>query len=62
MTYKKILIILALVFCLPIKSFANTEDDILKEDIYKSIEESVDGRLIYQAHIKTLYGLIDIFF
>lgn len=60
MTYKKILIILALVFCLPIKSFANTEDDILKEDIYKAIEESVDGRLIYQAHIKTLYGLSDI--
>lgn len=51
---------MALVFCLPIKSYANTEDEILKEDIYKAIEESVDGRLIYQVNIKSLYGLSDI--
>lgn len=37
-------------------AFASVEEDILEDDIKAAIKESVDGKLIYQVNVRTVYG------
>ena len=41
-------------------AFAGVEEDILEADIKTAIKESVDGKLIYQVNVKTVYGPSDV--
>lgn len=41
-------------------AFASSEEDILQEDIKTAIKESVDGKLIYQVNVRSVYGPSDV--
>lgn len=41
-------------------AFASVEEDVLENDIKTAIKESVDGKLIYQVNVKTVYGPSDV--
>lgn len=41
-------------------AFASVEEDTLEADIKTAIKESVDGKLIYQVNVKTIYGPSDV--
>lgn len=41
-------------------AFASVEEDILQDDIKTAIRESVDGKLIYQVNVRSVYGPSDI--
>ena len=42
------------------KAFANEDDEILKNGLYKAVKDIIDGKLYYQINIKTVYGPSDI--
>lgn len=42
------------------KSSANTDDDMLKNDIHVAIKDTIDGKLIYQVNVRTVYGPSDV--
>lgn len=41
-------------------AFASVEEDILQDDIKAAIKESVDGKLIYQVNVRSVYGPSDV--
>lgn len=41
-------------------AFASVEEDVLEDDIKAAIRESVDGKLIYQVNVRSVYGPSDI--
>ena len=41
-------------------AFAATEEDVLQEDIKTAIKDSVDGKLIYQVNVRSVYGPSDV--
>lgn len=42
------------------KALANTDDDMLKNDIHTAIKDTIDGKLIYQVNVRTVYGPSDV--
>ena len=42
------------------KSFASDDEKILKDELYQSVRDTIDGKLYYQVNIKTVYGPSDI--
>lgn len=57
---KLMLVGLALNLSLAGTAFASVEEDILEKDIKTAIKQSVDGKLIYQVNVKTVYGPSDV--
>lgn len=41
-------------------SYASVEEDVLNDDIKAAIRESVDGKLMYQVNVRSVYGPSDI--
>ena len=58
--FKLALVIFLINLSLVGKALANEDDEILKNDLYQAIKETVDGKLSYQVNIKTVYGPSDI--
>lgn len=58
--FKLALVIFLINLSLVGKALANEDDEILKNDLYHAIKETVDGKLSYQVNIKTVYGPSDI--
>lgn len=42
------------------KALANTDDDMLRNDIHTAIKDTIDGKLIYQVNVRTVYGPSDV--